>query len=330
MTDGPGLGEVVRDGITGLRVGDDVGSIAEGIVRLLGDAPLRGRLGAAASAWVRANVSLERVLELEAAAHSRAIALARSSARGVHAEVRFAPTLTGVSVEDAVSAWKLSLAGFARRLCAKDRARFLAGLDAPLYEMQGSAAIEGEGGLHPKHRLMRYHDFFVERIKPGERVVDLGCGVGALACAIARRAGARVLGMDWSERNLGRAREAAVVSPAVDAGWMLGDITKERASGRFDAVVLSNVLEHLQDRPALLARYREWYEPSRFLIRVPAFEREWRVPWKKELGVEWRLDPTHETEYTESQLRSELREAGLRVTELIARWGEFWCVAQPG
>ena len=88
--------------------------------------------------------------------------------------------------------------------------------------------------------------------------------------------------------------------------------------------------EHLtrEDRVALLRKWREWYTPARLLIRVPAFDREWRVPWKEELGVEWRLDVTHRTEYTRPQLEEELGEAGLRGVEWTARWGEYWVVAE--
>lgn len=65
-------------------------------------------------------------------------------------------------------------------------------------------------------------------------------------------------------------------------------------------------------------------EARRALIRVPLFERDWRVPLKRQLGVEWRLDPTHETEYTLESFRAEMDEAGLRVTEQMLRWGEIW------
>jgi hypothetical protein len=59
------------------------------------------------------------------------------------------------------------------------------------------------------------------------------------------------------------------------------------------------------------------------------FEREWPVPYKKELGVEWRLDPTHEIEYTQKELQDELFEAGLGISSLDIRWGEFYVVAVP-
>ena len=40
--------------------------------------------------------------------------------------------------------------------------------------------------IHPKHRLTRYHDFFIERIINGETVLDIGCGYGAVARSIAK------------------------------------------------------------------------------------------------------------------------------------------------
>ena len=328
VTDTPGLGEVVRDGQTGLRVADDVAEIAAGLLTLVQNRSLADRLGTSAREWIHGHFSLERVVELELAAHRRSLVSARQTTAVSARRVRFDPSLVHATTAEAVATWQSALDGYTKRLTPRDRAVFLAALDAPVYEMQGRAAIEAEGGLHPKHRLMRYHDFFVDRIKTGERVIDLGCGVGALACAIAQRSEARVVGMDWSQKNLDKAKAAALAAPNARTSWELGDITQRRAAGSFDAVVLSNVLEHLQDRASLLVRFREWYQPSRFLIRVPAFDREWRAPWKRELGVEWRLDPTHETEFTEAQLHSELAEAGLRVTELIVRWGEYWCVAR--
>ena len=36
---------------------------------------------------------------------------------------------------------------------------------------------------------------------------------------------------------------------------------------------------------------------------------------------------SHETEYTEDQVRTEIGEAGMRVGDLISRWGEYWAEA---
>ena len=65
------------------------------------------------------------------------------------------------------------------------------------------------------------------------------------------------------------------------------------------------------------------------MLRVPLFEREWRVPLKKELGLEWRLDSTHETEYTLESFEEEMSRAGLRIAHLEVRWGEIWAETHP-
>ena len=69
--------------------------------------------------------------------------------------------------------------------------------------------------------------------------------------------------------------------------------------------------------------------PAHILIRVPLFERDWRVPLKQELGVEWRLDPTHEIEYTIESFAEEIAEAGLTVSLQEIRWGEIWAEVSP-
>lgn len=236
--------------------------------------------------------------------------------------------LLEASHDDALAAWRDSLHGFAKRLAPLDRARFLLAFDSAIYPFMGEAALAAEGGIHPKHRILKYHDFFVSRIRPGEKVVDLGCGVGALASSIAERAQAHVTGVDWNAKNLAKARaliSARNLQPP--PRYIEDDITTCRVEGSFDVVVLSNVLEHLKDRAALLRTWIDWYSPRRFLVRVPAIDRDWRPQYKKDLGVEWRLDDTHETEYTRGQLEQELGEAGLAIREIMTRFGEYWLEA---
>ena len=60
-----------------------------------------------------------------------------------------------------------------------------------------------------------------------------------------------------------------------------------------------------------------------------ATKRSGRVPLKRELDVEWRLDPTHETEYTVESFAEEMAEAGLAVTHQDVRWGEIWAEVVP-
>jgi len=84
------------------------------------------------------------------------------------------------------------------------------------------------------------------------------------------------------------------------------------------------VLEHLPKRPQFLKKVEQSVHAGRFLIRVPLFERDWRVPLKKELGVEWRLDLTHEIEYTQESFTQEITEADMHIVYQETRWGEIW------
>jgi 2-polyprenyl-3-methyl-5-hydroxy-6-metoxy-1,4-benzoquinol methylase len=90
-------------------------------------------------------------------------------------------------------------------------------------------------------------------------VIDWGSGVGALAVSIAAKSGARVHDIDWTQRNVETSRMAAAAA-GVEATctFEVGDITLSRAEGRFDVVVLSNVLEHIADRERRLSMWRDW------------------------------------------------------------------------
>ena len=209
-----------------------------------------------------------------------------------------------------------------------DRAlRLLFGIDAALYPVQGEHAVAFGNGTHTKHRHMRYHDFFTERIRPDERVLDVGCGIGAVAHSIATRSQASVTAVDVEPAKIEQAR-AMYPHPRLE--YVVSDATRDVPGDGYDVLVLSNVLEHLPDRPAFLKAVMANVEGGRALIRVPLFERDWRVPLKRELGVEWRLDPTHETEYTVDAFHQEMRAAGLEIVEEQLRWGEIWAELAVG
>lgn len=205
--------------------------------------------------------------------------------------------------------------------------RFLFLLDNKIYALEGALSVSYGGGLHTKHRHTRYHDFFVRRVNKSERVLDIGCGNGSLSFDIATRSGAEVVAVDLVPENIHEAR-TRFAHPKVT--YLVGDVMQDVPQGTFDVIVLSNVLEHLSDRRELLARINEKALPSRWLIRVPLFERDWRVPLKKELGVEWRLDPTHETEYTAESFSEEMKAANLRIVQQEVRWGEIWAEVTHG
>jgi len=87
--------------------------------------------------------------------------------------------------------------------------------------------------------------------RPGDCVLDLGCGTGELAFALAAT-GVRTVGCDISSRMLRRAPR----DPACQVGWLLLDPDWRSLPfrpGAFDAVVASSVLEYV-DEPAAILR----------------------------------------------------------------------------
>jgi len=188
-------------------------------------------------------------------------------------------------------------------------------------------AVAYGGGEHPKHRLMAYHDFFVDRISPGNRVLDIGCGYGAVARSIARRVrGAEVTGIDLDETRLGQAMAAE--NPA-NLKFIQGDALKDLPSGGWDVVVLSNILEHIDRRIDFLKCVTAKTGAKKLLIRVPLFERHWHNPLRAELGVNYLSDPTHYIEHTLKQFQDEIAAADLKAAEIVVRWGEIWADCRP-
>ncbi len=83
----------------------------------------------------------------------------------------------------------------------------------------------------------------------GLRVLDGGCGTGALAVAAAQR-GASVVAIDVSKSLVEIARDRAPASLAID--WQVGDMLDPRL-GSFDHVIAMDSLIHYQTRDIIAA-----------------------------------------------------------------------------
>ena len=170
---------------------------------------------------------------------------------------------------------------------------------------------------------------------PGAVVVDLGCGGGLIADALAQR-GARVVGVDLSAQALRCGHEhalegAAGADSAARAPRETGAQLYVRGSvlgaplgdGRADLVLLSDVLEHLEDIGGALAEAARIVRPGG-RVYVSTLNRTRRCRWLAIVVAEGlRLVPpgTHDPDLLvdDAELVDVARERGL---ELEALQGE--------
>ncbi len=200
--------------------------------------------------------------------------------------------------------------------------RTLLNADNFIYSRLSKYSVMLGKGIHPKHRLMKYHDFFMDNINPGDTVLDVGCGNGSVAFDIAKKA-KNVVGIDIDDDNIRTAKKNFLLD---NVDYICGDILSWDSTQKFDVIILSNVLEHIEKRVELLKKVKILGE--KLLIRVPMIDRSWVVLYKREMGIDHRLDKTHYIEYTFNEFQNEIDSAGLMVESYSVQFGEIWAVVR--
>lgn len=179
-------------------------------------------------------------------------------------------------------------------------------------------------GEHPKHKLTNYHQFFIDNIVNYQKVLDVGCGYGAVARSIAfAHKDSIVLGIDINHSNISKA--ISVINPK-NLSFLQGDASDFNFKEKFDVIVLSNVLEHIYDRVSFLKQIRMSSGAKKFLIRVPLFERDWEMSMRRELDINYFSDNDHKIEHTLTEFQSEINMADMEVITYQTLWGEIWAV----
>ncbi len=213
-------------------------------------------------------------------------------------------------------------------LIAKSLTRLMLRVNNFSYRMAGYLSQFSEPDwIHPKHRLMNYHQFFLDNIESNELVLDIGCGNGLVARDIAMKA-KEVTAIDINERHI---KNAAINCSDIKDGrlkFIHGDATNYDFNESFNKIILSNILEHIEDRIGFLNKIKG-LAPV-LLIRIPMINRDWIALYKKEQGLEYRLDNSHFIEYTLESFIDELTVANLVIDSYSIQFGEIWARVKKG
>jgi 2-polyprenyl-3-methyl-5-hydroxy-6-metoxy-1,4-benzoquinol methylase len=177
-------------------------------------------------------------------------------------------------------------------------------------------ALESAAYVPLNERAHGGHAKLLRLVGEGKRVLDVGCSSGYLARPLVQR-GCVVVGI---EQDATAAEEARSVCAEV----LVGDVETlelpfEPAS--FDVVLCGDLIEHLRDPEAFLARVRPLLRRGGRLVLTTPNVANWAMRGGLLLG-RWRytergiLDRTHVHLFTRATLVETLGRAGYRVVEL--------------
>jgi len=143
-------------------------------------------------------------------------------------------------------------------------------------------------------------------------ILDAGCGKGVLTFAAAQAfPEASVVGTDCCPRLVERNAELARRLNRRNVRFLAGDLTKMEDREAYDAILATDVLEHVADDRDLLGRFQRAIRPGGYLIlHVPHLTRHvWGWTRPNFMGIEGHVRPG----YGLAELWRMLHRAGFRV-----------------
>lgn len=119
-----------------------------------------------------------------------------------------------------------------------------------------------------------YLDMVITRLKPGAKILDLGCGMGEPIANYFIQMGFRVTGVDGSQKLIALAK-----SRFPTARFFIADMREINLAEKFDCILAWHSFFHLppHDQHAMFKRFEEHIMPGGMLLFTtgPAAAEEW-------------------------------------------------------
>jgi SAM-dependent methyltransferase len=152
------------------------------------------------------------------------------------------------------------------------------------------------------------------RFRPGERVLEIGCGTGLVTEIVHRTTGAAVVGTDISPELIAEARERLpAITFQVDNA-----IHMSFPDASFDAVYGSSILHHLELEPSLREILRVLVPGGRMVFAEPNMANP-QIFVQKNVPIvkRWLGDTLHETAFVRGPFARRLRGLGFTDVEVF-------------
>ncbi len=171
---------------------------------------------------------------------------------------------------------------------------------------------------HNSHPL-RANKFFLSKLDQIESILDVGCGNGELAAQMYKKC-SNITGFDVSEHAISSARARFP--------WItfIQGRAEDLPLQKHDLVVLSHILEHLDDPINLLKRVKNI--ANYLYVEVPDFDSGLLNRLRLDLGSDLLYsDNDHVSEFTREEISNILEECEIKVIDFESRHGflKFWC-----
>ena len=171
-------------------------------------------------------------------------------------------------------------------------------------------------------------DFILQKISSESVVLDLGCNLGDIGFVIAEKA-KEVVGIDYNAKAIA---EANRVYKRENLTFICGEALQylEKREKKFDTLILSHILEHLDNPDEFLFKFKDYFEW--IYIELPDFDKyylnHYRLDQKLELVY---TDSDHVTEFDRYELMDLLEKCQIEIvrSEYIYGLQKLWCKNIP-
>ncbi|MCX5677986.1 MAG: class I SAM-dependent methyltransferase [Candidatus Omnitrophica bacterium] len=160
----------------------------------------------------------------------------------------------------------------------------------------GPAVVKYRGGID---------EFILSQIKPGDRVLDVGCAEGHLSGIVAVKARS-VVGVDIDKNYIENIDKD--VRGLKNVEFITGDVLDLEFEEPFDVAVMVHAIEHMEKSDAILKKLSAL--ARNIVVETPSEESDWVAELLEDMDIEDIGDDKHIKLYNDNFLKDELEQSG--------------------